>query len=89
MEEELRNWEEMRKAKATGLKAEAERLVAAYPDSFAPMRGLSLETCVGMVSGYRAAGNELLQMLADVWCQAEFGPQQISGNGGVTLPVGG
>lgn len=83
MEQELRAWDEARKAKAPGLRDMARTLVEQHPETFAAFAGLSLETCVGMVSGYRAAGRMTECIAADVWCQATFGPQTIIGAGRV------
>lgn len=79
MEEELLAYDEARKAKDPGLRAMARDLVTRYPDAFGAFTGLSMETCVGMVSGYRQAGRNNDAIVASVWVQATFGPQTIVG----------
>jgi hypothetical protein len=85
MEQILSEYDEARREKAPNLRDLATTIVAENPALFEPFAGLSLETCVGMVSGYRAAGRTAESIAADIWCQAEFGPQTITG----TMHTGG
>ena len=85
MEAELLAYDEARKAKAPDLQDQAQGLVERYPETFDVFTGLPLEACVGMVSAYRAAGRAVEAIAADIWCQASFGPQTITG----TFRMGG
>lgn len=79
MEKVLNAFDQARREKAGDLREIATRIIEQYPETFAVFRGMSLETCVGMVSGYRQSGRALEAIAADAWVQATFGPQRIVG----------
>jgi hypothetical protein len=79
MEQVLQAYDQARREKSGDLREIAQRIVEQYPEAFTAFAGMSLDTCVGMVSGYRQAGRSLEAIAASVWVQATFGPQRIVG----------